>query len=1117
MNVFAYKPLDDGVGVTLSQERRRFIRKTESEELRIKEWASDNNPEVLRGLSILSDFLLDEIDHEKYSIVVPSNKIAELTELEAQSLNLPPTVPFLFRVYTEGNPLDTAYKLRWEFLNKSSKHVLINEQIGSIIQVGKSQYRVPTPMFEIMELLKDFPDDLDGKLETIASINNLLNLDNEASDNVAPDDTLVNIKLRHVAGFSSSVTGSLQDPKLTPVLFAKHLVEQTENSGEILDEVQQILSVDQRESFNYEFLVDDRPTKRTYLLRSGEYIYIDPSVRPSLEAFRKVCNSGPEIRRAFVKSPAAMLAEFIEDTDDAAQIIGHSFVETSQFSDRVIEINEWRPPDLPFLARESNDWGTEILIFEQVGSATQLVVPKEKLPDAVEKLKTAIDQNQKTFQFEGTEVQTSRELLDKMAQFLTEKPDPDPKSSPEPERRPTLVVVTLDNFEALNYERKNKPPINPLHYATPRNLVPATTLMDHQVEGVKWLIGTYNDGFPGALMADDMGLGKTLQALCFLSLYREQTPVQDLRPILIVAPTGLLNNWIKEITDHLGLEGLGEIEEAFGSGLRQLRTGSQKGKDTDHGIAMLDVQRLRHAHLILTTYESLRDYQVSFSQLDLDCVIFDEIQKTKNPKSLLSCSARSLKGKFQIGLSGTPVENSLADLWTILDVIAPGMLNYTLKQFLSLYDEDPDPEDPNAKEALEKLQGQLLKPENNKLPLILRRMKDKVFKGVGPDGSPIPNKNIHPASVTCQMMPPEQARLYIDYSNKLHADQASVIEALHAWKRISLCPRNLDEWEGQGDLVESSARLNEVFRLLDEIHAKNEKVLLFVESRKIQPILAQLVKERYGLLRLPLTINGAVSGAGRQIAVNEFQTARDGFNAILISPKAGGVGLTLTAANHVIHVERWWNPAVEDQCNDRSYRIGQKKDVHIYTPMARHPDFGEKSFDLVLDAILTRKRELAANLFIPTELNLKRDFDIMFEESQEATFSPLTLEELCQLETGEDFEEYIARCIKCQGAAITMTPRSHDAGCDLIAIMNNKRILIQCKQVQSMRTLRCGVDEIISAKERYENVSGLALITNALQITGSQTELARENDVLTLTGRHWEFYGQKLVERFNDL
>ena len=206
-----------------------------------------------------------------------------------------------------------------------------------------------------------------------------------------------------------------------------------------------------------------------------------------------------------------------------------------------------------------------------------------------------------------------------------------------------------------------------------------------------------------------------------------------------------------------------------------------------------------------------------------------------------------------------------------------------------------------------------------------RRMKSEVFAQ-----GEMPSKIVHNADKTCMTMPGEQAGAYSDHLNKLNGGQIIMIQALHGFKRISLAPRPYAKFYDDPDgFIASSGRLVEFFKILDEVKMRDEKALIFIESLELQPILAWVLKQKYRLLKLPLIINGTVSGLNRQKSVDEFQEEADGFNVMLISPKAGGVGLNLTAANNVIHLERWWNPAVEDQCNDRTYRIGQKKDVNV--------------------------------------------------------------------------------------------------------------------------------------------------------------------------------------------
>ena len=1113
MKSFEWELGKDGLYVSLIIKERSFL-KSKKVTLPIKDWRADGDANTLVGLAASYQYIQDCEDELATSILIPHSGVACFTEQEARALNLPASVPYQLRVWSEGRQIDNSIQLQSEFLDMG-RLVLVDGRVGSILKIGSKRYRIPSPLYELCDIVKDFPHDVDGKLESISQASSLLGLD---SADIAADHLLTNIKLRHAAAFSASVSGSLDDPLVSPILFGKHILDKVADSGEILDEAQQLLSLDQSGSFASQFKKGST-ARRTYLLNNGEYVYIDPAIRRAMEGFRKVCIADKDIRKAFIKSPTAVLATYIDGDDDIEDLLNVAFLETSQFSDRVTEINKWVTPDLPFLATEANQWGTEVLIFEQVGSAHTVVIPKDSLPQVVESLAAAIRSGQTQLTVNGIDIPVTPELLGKMESLLPVKPEPNPPEDiPLPDDEPEefngpYVVQTLDNFQAINFAKKKSKPEHQLSYATPRVLAPKTRLLAHQVVGVHWLINAYNDGMPGVLIADDMGLGKTLQALVLLALYREQLPQSARKPALIVAPTGLLQNWLKEVRIHLGDNGLGVVLEVYGGTLKKLKATGVRGKDIDKGVPLLDIAKLSQADVVLTTYESLRDYQISFARVGFGCVVFDEVQKVKNPKSLLSKSAATVNGAFFVGLSGTPVENSIADLWTILDVLAPGLLNFSLRDFLNLFSGNPETRE--SRQALEKLQSQLLESTDGSIPMILRRMKDIVFKDAGPDGKPMPKKFIQPAESTCQIMPPEQSKFYSETANRVQSGQIKMIEGLQTFKKISLSPVEASNWLLDVDAnILSSARLSQAFKIIDKIHAGKEKVLIFVESRAVQPQLATIMKERYAMRKSPLIINGAISGGARQNAVDQFLDSEQGFNAIIISPKAGGVGLTLTEANHVLHLERWWNPAVEDQCNDRAYRIGQQRDVTIYTPVARHSEIGDDSFDLVLDRILTRKRLLARSIFVPTELKVE-DFEGIFGTKGEATtFYQMTLEESYEIETGEGFEDYVASSLANSGFKIYTTPRSHDGGCDLIASIAGSRILCQVKQVRSDKALTNGVEQILDAKPRFENADRLALITNAMCLTKSQQELARKANVIVICGEAIKNYGAVLARHF---
>ncbi len=209
------------------------------------------------------------------------------------------------------------------------------------------------------------------------------------------------------------------------------------------------------------------------------------------------------------------------------------------------------------------------------------------------------------------------------------------------------------------------------------------------------------------MLADDMGLGKTLSALGFLSWAREMASsgMTERRPFLIVAPTGLLKNLgSKNMRNICTILGLGEVLRVFGREIKQVRSsGSVSGRDTEFGEPQLNAERLREAHWILTTYETLRDYHVSFASVPIAVVVYDEIQKVKNPASQIARAAKVINADFTIGLTGTPIENRIEDLWAIFDIIYPGYLE-DLKNFSAIYRD-------NDFDALKRLKARLMGPK----------------------------------------------------------------------------------------------------------------------------------------------------------------------------------------------------------------------------------------------------------------------------------------------------------------------------------------------------------------------------------------------------------------------
>jgi SNF2 family DNA or RNA helicase len=461
-----------------------------------------------------------------------------------------------------------------------------------------------------------------------------------------------------------------------------------------------------------------------------------------------------------------------------------------------------------------------------------------------------------------------------------------------------------------------------------------------------WLQSAWAEGLPGVLLADDMGLGKTLQGLAFLAWLRQgmATGCIPPEPALIVAPTGLLANWLKEHADHLAAPGLGDCVAAFGQGLRSLRQA-----ESPSGQPALDVAVLRRAAWVLTTYETLRDYDRDFGQVRFAAAVFDETQKIKTPGIRLTDAAKGMNVGFRIAMTGTPVENRLSDLWCIIDAANPGYLG-DLKGFSREYENDQDPE------RLKRLRATLDRPIGGRPPVMLRRLRHERL----PD---LPS--LHERADE-QTMPAGQANAYAAAINQAHVGKrGDVLAALQRLRAVSLHPEP-DAALDDDAFIAASARFAAAFEALDAIKARDERALLFVDDLAIQARLTGLIQRRYGLSSVPMVINGTVAGPSRQARVDRFQQSPDGFDVMIISPRAGGVGLNLTCANHVIHLSRWWNPAVEDQCNGRALRIGQTKPVTVHIPLAMLSSHG-RSFDQNRHALLERKRRLMHEALIPPE------------------------------------------------------------------------------------------------------------------------------------------------------
>ena len=505
------------------------------------------------------------------------------------------------------------------------------------------------------------------------------------------------------------------------------------------------------------------------------------------------------------------------------------------------------------------------------------------------------------------------------------------------------VLIIEENAEELGFAVKERTIEKGDKYTlfTDPFLQEGFSLKDHQKEGVAWLQHLYKSKASGCLMADDMGLGKTLQILYFIDWHSRK--YANHKPYLIVAPISLLENWKNE------------YERFFMQ--PRMKINMLTSKDVTRKFDKSIVDKMQKMDIILTNYESLRISQLNFCAVEFDVVALDEAQKIKSPGTLVTNAAKALKCNFKIAMTGTPVENSLLDLWCIMDFCVPGLLG-NAKAFAAQY------QNPLKKEDTDIVA--LGNEVHDKLGVyFMRRLKKDAAKDL-PDKIELKEK---------VLMPPVQKETYASVVNDYTSGiQPNMLVTIMHLREVSEHPYLYDSTllnHETDEMVETSARLQATIKFLDEIKKKGEKVIIFVERKETQKMLQKLCLERYGIITK--IINGDTPSIvkrnmpnkqSRQSSIDEFQ-AVDGFNVIIMSPVAAGMGLNVTAANHVIHYSRHWNPAKENQATDRAYRIGQTKDVFVYYPMAVRADI--KSFDETLDDLLSRKTSLATSTIFPTE------------------------------------------------------------------------------------------------------------------------------------------------------
>ena len=887
---------------------------------------------------VIADALFRECDSDHRpqflddKVVCSDRFIATLTEIETKQLSLPSVSHAKLKISSEGLISRPGFKLSYRLLRPEGRPYLGATIDGAVLKLSAEQQLILDPIYSIIKQIDYFnlipANELDERFVRWGEVQVLL-----------PEDSIVDGQLSTITICRADrLTLDIREHSVFHPLLIKPSSEKPWDVQSQSDVEYAVPKVKQKE-FEQQFKKWNS-AKSNYAIGNGTYVVLPERVSKVLSVVKEFQQKPSEERLAFVANPHQYINESLS-LDETPEELEAIFVETPEFvSQRIEQIGVWEPKLCAYVVKRDGDWvpNDEMRLFFPIEDM-MVNFTVEEMKQLLELINTALDDELESITFKKQTVPVTLEVKNLLIKML--KPFEDKGDKPDF----ALAVeapILKDNIEDVNFEVIKKTP-RPLLPQIPQRLK-TTSLYEHQKFGLAWLANHWQSGSIGALLADDMGLGKTIQSLTFMAGVKQLMDTNEYpnKPFLIVAPSGLLKNWRDEAAIHLHSPGVGELFEAYGPSIRKLK---------DLNVVERN-EKLTSADWVLTTYETLRDKIKYFLSIDWGITIFDEAQKIKNPVSRVTEMSKSLSSDFTLMLTGTPVENELADLWCIVDTAQPGLFG-SLSRFHSEYAK-PSEADPFQAQRLKELLVERSTP-----PLMLRRMKVDHIDG-------LPEKIINEMPM---VMPELQAQEYENIVKEVQLDKGkagAVLKFIQKIRKASLVAEEFDSSGINDGVIKRSARLTSLIKILDEIKQKGEKALVFCETIDVQEYLSGYLQQRYQLDKRPFRINGQVDGNTRKKYVDEFQKGEDGlFDIMLLSPKAGGVGLTITAANHVIHLTRWWNPAVEDQSTDRAFRIGQKKPVYVYIPMAIHPKYGEHSFDANLNRLLNKKRNLSLNALLP--------------------------------------------------------------------------------------------------------------------------------------------------------
>ena len=1083
-------------------------------------------------VSNLSKNDLFEIDSNGDKLLLEYNEIYNLDRLTLRLLKLPKFFPGLVYIDNKGYFGSSKVEFEYNISSGMDKYIIVN---GNYIESvsNPEKYILTKEQYELIKLIDQYNNDFNKNKET----NEQYRMLNAIKD------------VSHKTNLLLNETMKKEDDLLLLENIELDFLESDEDYLEVVPQSSQ-LSKEQNENLRKVF--KSANLSQDFYLLNIDNKRVKVVVNKELKDALKVVKSNEKIsKKDFVKRESQIFDNIVSEKVEfnyGPRVIGLGYLNYRPSPAPNISEMDWFSKEFPKIMTDSpitlkpehlsymQDKFNNLKEFEETelkfnieGEEKKFFISKENLVNEIKKLENSIkditDYNkskaldeiielaeannykQDYIEYKGNYIKkfdknVAEQYRDDLREIEIEKREEKKNTKKEKEK----VLLTEDNLNEEGYAEGTEQITQEEKVELPKSLrySEGIDLKEHQREGLLRMQSLYKkSNVNGLLLCDDMGLGKTIQILSFLAWLKEK---DALKPSLLIMPTSLITNWYDE-------KNIGEIQKFF-------LDDTFKVKILDGKKTREEISELRNYDLVLTSYESLRINHKEAGYIEWKVVVCDEAQKMKNPKTLLTRAIESQNALFKIACSATPIENSVLDLWCLTDFVKPGLLG-SQKDFSQKYMKPLSSNDIND-EKRQEINNEL----SDKLgDFYIRREKEKVLSSDFPKKIVIYDK-IRPSR--------QQEGIIENLKNTGKAALAIIQGMIMTCSHPQLVDRDIEEVPlgSEESLIEEAYKLGHIHTILIEIKKKDEKAIIFTKYKKMQKILWNVIKYWFDI-EVGI-INGDADKASRRRVLDDFRK-REGFNAIILSPEAAGVGLNIVEANHVIHYTRHWNPAKEEQATDRAYRIGQKKDVYVYYPIISNVknvereeyhtvdewikkqlevDMTDSSPEEKLNRIIIKKKRMLKDFFLTCGGEFDDDMAKEFAAMSNGVEKDLSVEMIDNI-AHQEFEKLAVVLLEKEYNSKygLVTVESGDKGIDGLIFSENGNILIQAKHTKRLDSN--AARDLFFGEKFYSEALNKSFPKLIVFTSASKNNISEDIKKLEVKGEIEIYYREKITELLN--